>query len=199
MLAWSSISFSRMWGLGEKWKILGQGGEKGRPVNISFLSCYFFLQETSFLSSWVWSLWWVPVAVSACTVAAICKKSLTKHMTGVAAGPPLLLPSPWGPWGEPILPFGTGWVRGPTHRQSSQQSRFALLWEKQRHHTALPQRFWKTYTQLERIAWNCKRNGSDGKRKEERERVEGQIHKTLLVRDSPSRHVNICERIKTMP
>ena len=105
----------------------GQGGEKGRPVNISFLSCYFFLQETSFLSSWVWSLWWVPVAVSACTVAAICKKSLTKHMTGVAAGPPLLLPSPWGPWGEPILPFGTGWVRGPTHRQSSQQSRFALL------------------------------------------------------------------------
>lgn len=53
----------------------GQGGEKRRPVNISFLSYFFFffLQETSFLSSWVWSLWWVPVAVSACTVATIWK------------------------------------------------------------------------------------------------------------------------------
>ena len=36
------------------------------------------------------------------------KKSLTEHMTGVAAGPPLSLLSPWGPWGEPVLPFGTG-------------------------------------------------------------------------------------------
>lgn len=41
----------------------GQGGEKGRPVNISFLSYFFFFwQDSSFLSSWVWSLWWVPVA-----------------------------------------------------------------------------------------------------------------------------------------
>lgn len=169
----------------------GQGGEKRRPVNISFLSYFFFFFARDEFSLF---LGLVPVVGTGSSLSLHSghnlKKSLTEHMTGVAAGPPLSLFSPWGPWGEPVLPFGTGWVRGPTYRQSLQQSWFAL----QRHHTALPQRFWKTYTQLERIAWNCKRNRSEGKRKGQRERVEGRTD-SYIDTTSSGRFFKTCEYV----
>lgn len=87
----------------------GQGGEKGRPVNISFLSYFFFFFARDKFSLF---LGLVPVVGTGSGLSLHSghnlKKSLTEHMTGVAAGPPLSLLSPWGPWGEPVLPFGTG-------------------------------------------------------------------------------------------
>lgn len=118
----SQIQSTQGWGA-------GQGGEKRRPVNISFLSYFFFFffVETSFLSSWVL----VPVVGTGSSLSLRSghnlKKSLTEHMTGVA-GPPLSLFSPWGSLGRtrPSLWHRLG-EGGPTYRQSLQQSWFALL------------------------------------------------------------------------
>ena len=128
-----------------------------------------------------------------------------------------LVVSPWGPWGEPVLPLGTGCVgRTQSTGVDSKQSQFILPWEKRRHRAASS---WGLWEDPDTTGEKCpefqkerqREGGRVGKREGRRERKRegkrerwggrggGTDRQTLPALGRSSTHVNMRKRIETVP